>query len=67
MDAQRFTAVAAGALGADARRAERAIAATPETLAERIDRGEARDLAARLPAERTWRRPAAPAAIVSVA
>jgi uncharacterized protein (DUF2267 family) len=51
MDARRFTALVAEAVGADERRAERAIAATLETLAERIDRGEARHLAAHLPAE----------------
>jgi uncharacterized protein (DUF2267 family) len=42
-------AFVAQALGLDPERAERAIRATLETLAERIDAGEARDLAASLP------------------
>ena len=51
MDAQRFTTLVREAAGIDAGHAARAIAATLATLAERIDPGEARDLAAEVPPE----------------
>jgi uncharacterized protein (DUF2267 family) len=49
MDAERFIGLVADAVGGDRKAAERAIGATLATLAERIERGEARQLAAILP------------------
>jgi uncharacterized protein (DUF2267 family) len=51
VDAQRFTTVVQEAAGIDEGHAARAIAATLATLAERLDRGEARDLAEEVPPE----------------
>ncbi len=51
MDHEAFIDAVATAAQLDAEGAERATRAVLQTLAERIDRGEARDLAARLPAE----------------
>ena len=51
MDAQRFTTFVQQAAGIDDAHAGRAIAATLATLADRLDRGEARDLAAEVPPE----------------
>ncbi len=51
MDREAFIDAVATAAQLDAEGAERATRAVLQTLAERIDRGEARDLAARLPAE----------------
>jgi uncharacterized protein (DUF2267 family) len=51
MDAREFTAFVQEAAGVDERRAEHAIAATLATLADRLTAGQARDLAAQLPAE----------------
>jgi uncharacterized protein (DUF2267 family) len=51
MDHDRFLSIVAGALGLDRDGAERATRAVLQTLAERIDRGEASDLAAELPPE----------------
>jgi hypothetical protein len=51
LDREAFIHAVAPAAELDAEGAERATRAVLQTLAERIDRGEARDLAARLPAE----------------
>jgi uncharacterized protein (DUF2267 family) len=51
MDHEAFIDVVSSGAALDRDGAERAARATLQTLAERIDRGEARDLAARLPAE----------------
>jgi uncharacterized protein (DUF2267 family) len=51
VDAQRFTTFVQEAAGIDEAHAARATAATLATLAERLDRGEARDLAEELPPE----------------
>jgi uncharacterized protein (DUF2267 family) len=51
MDHRAFIDAIAEAAALDRDGAERAVRATLEALAERIDRGEARDLAARLPPE----------------
>ena len=51
MDAQRFSTLVQEAAGIDEGHAARAIAATLATLAERLDPGEARDLAAEVPPE----------------
>jgi len=51
MDAHRLTALVQEAAGIDEGHAARAIAATLATLAERLDRGEARDLAGEVPPE----------------
>jgi uncharacterized protein (DUF2267 family) len=51
VDAQRFTTLVREAASIDEGHAARAIAATLATLAERLDRGEARDLAAEVPPE----------------
>jgi uncharacterized protein (DUF2267 family) len=51
VDKERFLEVVQGASGIDRDVAERAVRAVLTTLGERIERGEARDLAARLPPE----------------
>jgi uncharacterized protein (DUF2267 family) len=51
VDHEAFIDVVSAAAGLDRDGAERATRATLQTLAERIDRGEARALAARLPPE----------------
>jgi uncharacterized protein (DUF2267 family) len=51
VDHEAFIDVVRAAAALDRDGAERATRATLQTLAERIDRGEARALAARLPAE----------------
>jgi uncharacterized protein (DUF2267 family) len=51
VDAQRFATLVQEAAGIDEGHAARAIAATLATLAERLDRGEARDLAGEMPPE----------------
>ena len=50
MDVERFLTIVEGAAGTTRDSSERAARATLQTLAERIDAGEARDLAAQLPA-----------------
>ena len=51
MDHDRFISFVSGAAQIDREQAQRATQATLQTLAERIDRGEARDLAEQLPPE----------------
>ena len=51
MDAERFATLVQDAAGIDDAHARRAIAATLATLAERLDPGEARDLADEVPPE----------------
>ncbi len=51
MDAERFATLVQDAAGTDDAHARRAIAATLATLAERLDPGEARDLADEVPPE----------------
>jgi uncharacterized protein (DUF2267 family) len=50
-EGERFVRTVAAAAGTSVEEAERATHATLETLADRIDRGEARDVAAQLPPE----------------
>jgi uncharacterized protein (DUF2267 family) len=62
MDHQEFTALVADAAHSRPEQAERAERVVLQTLAERIDRGEARDLAALLPPEEAvWVATATPA------
>ena len=51
MDHESFVRIVEGALGTSRDDAERAVRATLQTLAEHLDRGEARDVAAELPPE----------------
>jgi uncharacterized protein (DUF2267 family) len=51
MDSEKFIEIVEREIGSDRVAAERATSATLQTLAERIDREEARQLAAQLPAE----------------
>jgi uncharacterized protein (DUF2267 family) len=51
MDRERFISIVAGATGLDRDGAERATRAVLQTLADHLDRGEARDLADQLPPE----------------
>lgn len=51
MDYERFLEIVQAEIGGDRDRAERATRAVLQTLGERIERGEARDLAVRMPPE----------------
>jgi uncharacterized protein (DUF2267 family) len=62
MDHESFVRIVEDALGTSRDDAERAVQATLQTLAERLDRGEARDLAAELPPQiAAWLATAGPA------
>src|SRR4051794_20325073 len=62
MDAETFIAIVAEESGVDRERAEQAVRATLQTLGERIDRNEARELASQLPPEiAPWLATASPA------